>query len=350
MTERKTVTVALSGGVDSTLTARLLLDAGYGVSAATMLLFDGQDTESAAAMADFLGIPHKVFDLRESFRDTVIRDFIGAYAKGVTPNPCMICDFHIKFGAFYEAALAYFGADFFATGHYARILWDGERKKYAVWKGLDAAKDQSYMMYHLTQAQLARILFPLGRFTKQETRRLSLEKGLPTHDKAESQDMCFLSAGDSYKDFLAARAPDIFREGDITDGKGRVLGRHRGLPLYTVGQRKGLGLSSPFPLYVTGLDAKRNRVIVGRNEDLFRNRLLADALDFTDGEPPAASFRCEAKIRYGMKASPASVTVQDDGRAVIAFDAPQRAVTPGQSAVFYDGDRLIGGGTILRPL
>lgn len=350
MTEKRKVVVALSGGVDSTLTARLLMEAGYDVSAATMYLYDGQDTSAASEMAAFLGIPHQVFDLREVFRRQVLQYFTETYGRGETPNPCMTCDFHIKFGLFFDRARAAFGAEYFATGHYARILWDGERKRYAVWKGLDVQKDQSYMMFRLTQEKLSRILFPLGRTCKKDTRRLSLEKGLPTYNKAESQDMCFLAAGDSYRDYLARTAPEVFRPGDITDRSGRVLGRHRGLACYTIGQRKGLGLSSPTPLYVIALDPNTNRVIVGDNADLFRSALLAGDLAFPDGSAPDSAFSCEAKIRYGPRTAPCTVTLREDGRAVVRFTEPQRAITPGQSVVFYEGDRLLGGGTILRPI
>lgn len=350
MTEKKKIVVAMSGGVDSTLTARLLLDAGYDVYGATMYQFDGQNISDAEEMARFLGIPHKVIDVRAIYKKLVLQYFIDSYAKGTTPNPCMICDFHIKFGVFYEETRKAFDAPYFATGHYARILYDSDRGKYEVHKGLDLTKDQSYMMYHLTQEQLAHIIFPLGRTAKKDTRMISKEKGLPTYNKAESQDICFLTSEKSYIEYLEAHAPHIFKDGDIVDRAGHVLGRHKGLPRYTIGQRKGLGVAAPYPLYVTALDAEHNRVVVGRNEDLFRDRLLADEPAFTDGEAPAKEFSCEAKIRYGMRTHACRVTVRDDGRAEVAFAEPQRAVTSGQSVVFYEGDRLIGGGTILGAL
>ena len=215
MTEKKKVVVAMSGGVDSTLTARLLQEAGYDVYGATMNQFDGQDLTEAQEMADFLGIPHKVIDVRKMYQDVVLSYFVDSYKNGITPNPCMMCDFKIKFGFFYDTVRAYFDCPYFATGHYARITYDGTRGKYQVEKAADTAKDQSYMMYHLTQDQLAHILFPLGRMYKKDTRRISEEKGLPTYNKAESQDICFLTSEKSYAEFLQNHAPEAFRPGNI---------------------------------------------------------------------------------------------------------------------------------------
>lgn len=352
MSERKKVVVAMSGGVDSTLTAKLLLEQGYDVYGAMMYQFDGQEgsIEDARKMAELLGIPFKAIDVKKAYEKFVLSYFIDAYAKGMTPNPCMKCDFMVKFGLFYDAVRKEFDAPYFATGHYARIVYNPERQKYEVRKGIDLAKDQSYMMYYLTQDQLSHIIFPLGRTYKQDTRRISREKGLPTYNKAESQDICFLTSEKSYVEFLQNHAPEAFRPGDIVDMQGRVLGKHKGIPYYTIGQRKGLGIAARTPLYVVALRPEKNQVVVGSNEDLFRTRLLADEIKFTDGEAPAREFRCQAKIRYGIRVHDCLVTLKDDGRAVVKFDEPQRAVTSGQSVVFYDEDRLIGGGTILRAL
>lgn len=350
MTERKKVVVAMSGGVDSTLTVRLLQESGYEVYGATMNQFEGQDVSDAVEMAKFLGIPHKVLDVKELYNNVVLSYFIDSYKNGITPNPCMICDFKIKFGLFYDAMRNYFDAPYFATGHYARIVYERERQKYQVEKGVDIGKDQSYMMYHLNQEQLAHILFPLGRIFKKDTRRISKEKGLPTFNKAESQDICFLTSEKSYVEFLENHAPEAFRPGDIVHTDGHVLGRHKGLPHYTIGQRKGLGIAYRTPLYVVALDSVKNQVIVGGNDELFRNKLLATELDFTDGTPPAQEFRCEAKIRYGIRVHPCLVSLDDKGQAIVTFDEPQRAITSGQSVVFYRGDRLLGGGTIVKAL
>lgn len=352
MSEKKKVVVAMSGGVDSTLSARLLLDQGYDVAGATMYQFDGQEKEIQGArdMADFLHIPFAVIDVRQAYHDEVLRYFIDSYAGGLTPNPCMMCDFKVKFGLFYKEAREKFGAGYFATGHYARILYDGERQKFEVHKAADLSKDQSYMMYHLTQDQLAHIIFPLGRTYKKDTRRISREKGLPTYNKPESQDICFLTTEKTYKEYLKEKAPSVMKPGLIIDKKGRVLGHHKGLPNYTIGQRRGLGIAAKVPLYVVELRPKKNEVVVGTEEDLFRKKLLAEDLAFTDGAAPADVFRCEAKIRYGIRVHPCTVQIEKNGRAAVSFDEPQRAITPGQSVVFYDGDRLLGGGTIRKPL
>ncbi len=350
MQEKKKVVVAMSGGVDSTLTARLLQEAGYEVYGATMHIFDGQNVNDAAEMAKFLGIPHKIIDARDVYQKEVMTYFIESYKNGITPNPCMVCDFKIKFGLFYDSVREFFDAPYFATGHYARIVYDGERGMYQVEKGSDLQKDQSYMMYHLTQDQMAHIIFPLGRIFKKDTRRISKEKGLPTYNKAESQDICFLSGQQSYADYLQIHAPEAFLPGNIVTASGTVLGRHKGLPYYTIGQRKGLGIAARTPLYVIRLDAEKNEVVVGSNDDLFRKSLLADELAFTDGKPPAKEFRCSAKIRYGIRVHDCTVKLDDQGKAIVTFDEPQRAITSGQSVVFYDDNRLIGGGTIVNPL
>ena len=347
MTEKKKVVVAMSGGVDSTLTARLLQEAGYDVYGATMNQFDGQDLTEAQEMADFLGIPHKVIDVRKMYQDVVLSYFVDSYKNGITPNPCMMCDFKIKFGFFYDTVRAYFDCPYFATGHYARITYDGTRGKYQVEKAADTAKDQSYMMYHLTQDQLAHILFPLGRMYKKDTRRISEEKGLPTYNKAESQDICFLTSEKSYAEFLQNHAPEAFRPGNIIDTKGRILGRHKGLPFYTIGQRKGLGIPSNRPLYVKAIDPKSNQVVLSENDALFSQQLTGENFNWIAWEAPPRQFRCSAKIRYRQTEQPCEVTVEEDGSVQVLFDRPQRAITPGQAVVLYDGDTVLGGGTIL---
>ena len=340
--------IAMSGGVDSSVAAWLMQQAGYDCTGITMRLTRNEtlgqsgfhtccsekDIEDAAEVAFAMDIPYEVLDFTADFREKIIEKFIRVYEMGGTPNPCIDCNRYMKFDHLLRWAESH-GMEYVVTGHYARVEQDEATGRWLLKKGLDEGKDQSYVLYNLTQDQLAHILFPLGRMYKKDTRRISEEKGLPTYNKAESQDICFLTSEKSYAEFLQNHAPEAFRPGNITDTKGRILGRHKGLPFYTIGQRKGLGIAARTPLYVVSLHAGKNRVIVGSNDDLFRSGLLANELDFTDGTPPSQQFRCLAKIRYGIRVHDCTVTLDDHGRAVVKFDEPQRAITPGQSVVFY---------------
>ncbi len=351
------VVVGMSGGVDSSLTAALLLEQGYDVIGITMQIWEhgGDDDEKgccslaavgdARRVADKLGIPFYVVNFRELFEKKVVDYFVAEYGRGLTPNPCIACNRFIKFEALLQKAIA-LGAQFVATGHYARIERDGQSGRFTLKKGLDSRKDQSYALYHLTQQTLSRFLMPLGTFTKTQTRELAAKIGLSVADKAESQEICFVP-DDDYKAFLQERAPKSLRPGDIVDVKGKVLGRHQGLPLYTVGQRKGLGLAAGSPLYVVRLEPETNRVVVGGNDEVFGSALIARDLTWTD-EAIVSPTRAAAKIRYNSKESAALLTPLENGAMRVEFEAPQRAITPGQAVVFYDGDLVLGGGTIVR--
>lgn len=350
---KKRVAVAMSGGVDSSLVAARMLEEGYEVIGVTMLLFD--DTAATREMsavtigdakrvADHLHIPHYVLDFRDVFKKQIVDYFLKSYAEGITPNPCVMCNEHIKFGAMYREARA-LGADFLATGHYARVCYNAERRLYELRKGADFRKDQSYVLYHLTQRTLPHFLFPLGELHKKDTRALAKERNLPVYNKPESMDICFIPDND-YIAFLEQYVPAAMVPGEIVTTAGEVLGRHRGLPAYTIGQRKGLGIAAPAPLYVVRLDTAANRLIVGTNEELFRREVHGLAASFTETEALREPLRAEGKIRYAAK--PAACTVYPDGerRIRVVFDEPQRAITPGQSLVLYAGDRVLGGAVI----
>lgn len=350
---KKRVAVAMSGGVDSSLVAARMLAEGYEVIGVTMLLFDATAAtrETSASMigdakrvADHLNIPHYVLDFRDVFQKQIVTYFLEAYAAGITPNPCVMCNEQIKFGAMYEEARA-LGADFLATGHYARVQYNAERGLYELRKGADTRKDQSYVLYHLTQRTLPHVLFPLGDLHKEDTRALAKELGLPVYNKPESMDICFIPDND-YIAFLERYIPQTMIPGEIVTTAGEVLGRHRGLPAYTIGQRKGLGIAAAAPLYVVRLDSANNRLIVGTNEELFRREVCGLAASFTETEALREPRRAEGKIRYAAK--PATCTVYPDGerRIRVVFDEPQRALTPGQSLVLYEGDRVLGGAVI----
>ncbi|MDR3209773.1 MAG: tRNA 2-thiouridine(34) synthase MnmA [Oscillospiraceae bacterium] len=349
---------AMSGGVDSSVAALLLTRAGYDAAGAMLKLFENEDigedvVKSCCSLADrgdaervaaLLDIPFYVFNYAETFRARVMDAFADAYFQGLTPNPCVACNEHLKFGALAERAAA-MGYSHVATGHYARIERGGGR--YLLKKGADASKDQTYALYFMTQAQLSRTLFPLGALRKTEVRELARAHGLENARKPDSQDICFVPNGD-YTDFLAQYTGKTAPPGDFTDARGNRLGTHRGITHYTIGQRRGLGLSSPGRLYVTGFDRARNAVILGEDADLFAAWLTVRELNLIAADRLDGANRLEVKIRYSHAAQPATVRQTGERTAEITFDTPQRAVTPGQYAVMYDGDVVVGGGVIGR--
>jgi tRNA-specific 2-thiouridylase len=337
------VAVAMSGGVDSSVSALLLKRAGFRVIGLTMCLFGDAQQKSVAqarAVAAAIGIEHRVIDLSQQFASSVVDYFSNSYRSGDTPNPCVTCNRTIKFGALLEYAEK-FGANYLATGHYARI--DCAPDSVRLLQAIDANKDQSYFLYGLDQHQLSRAIFPLGACTKSEVRRLAEAAALPSFP-GESQDICFLGGGD-YRDFLRGRVD--FLPGDIVDAGGVVLGRHRGLGLYTIGQRKGLGISSEKPLYVVAVDRATNRLIVDGEEALMKRLVHLEKVHWIAGAWPADNAGLTARIRYRMPDS-ALLSLEPDnkGGAVLTFIEPVRAVTPGQSAVIYQCDEVLGGGII----
>lgn len=357
------VLVAMSGGVDSSLAAALLVEQGYDVIGATMQIWDKDiredDAENrgccslsavddAREVADKIGIPYYVLNFREMFQETVIDYFIREYGTGKTPNPCIACNRFVKFEGLLHKAMA-LGAQYVATGHYARIAYDDKLGRHTLSKGIDHTKDQSYALYHLNQNTLKHFLMPLGNYTKVKTRELAAEYGLSVANKPESQEICFVP-DDDYKSFLAEKSPNALKSGHIVDIYGNILGKHQGLPLYTIGQRKGLGIATGKPLYVVELDSDKNQVIVGSDQDVFARELIAGDLNFITIDKLESPMTVSAKIRYGSKEGIAKVTPLDDGTVHVKFDELQRAITPGQSVVFYDGDMVIGGGIIVKSI
>lgn len=346
----KRVLVGMSGGVDSAASALLLKEQGYDVTGVTLLLHDcgngEKDAQDAARVAAHIGVPHITLDLSDTFQKEVMQRFVDEYRAGNTPNPCIDCNREIKFGAMLEWALAQ-GFDYIATGHYARVDFDEKHGLYRLLRGSDRAKDQSYVLYQLTQKELSHLLLPLGEYDKESVRAIAARAGLESANRPDSQDICFVPDGD-YVRFLCDFGGVSLEEGAFVDETGRVLGRHRGLAAYTTGQRKGLGVSADRPLYVLSKNAADNTVLLGDNEQLFSSSLLGKNASWTMAAP-SAPIRATAKTRYSQKEAAASVSVEGDTVRVV-FDEPQRAITAGQAVVFYDGETVLGGATIDRAL
>lgn len=355
------VVVAMSGGVDSSVAAALLVEQGYEVIGMMMRLWSedsgaSSDTCSthnrcctpdqmrdARRIADQLGIPFYVLDTQEVFRQKIVQYFIDSYAAGDTPNPCLACNRHIRFTHLLNHALA-LDADYLATGHYARLR-SAEDGTVSLYKGIDDHKDQSYVLSVLQQDQIRHAMFPVGEYPKPEVRALAAKFGLPVASKEDSQDLCFLADGD-YRRFMREHAPESVMPGPILTRQGEEVGEHSGLPNYTVGQRKGLGISYAEPLYVLGKNPLKNALIVGTKAELGRTDLTASGVNWIGGQPPATEFRAEVKIRYKARPIPALVTVLQDNRIHVQFDEPLRDIASGQGAVLYQGDHCLGGGTI----
>ena len=348
--------IAMSGGVDSSVAAYLMKENGYDCIGCMMHLYNNSvspdadsktccsldDAEDARSVAFKLGIPFYVFNFTDEFRTQVIDNFISSYKNGLTPNPCIECNRHLKFAKLYDRAL-YLGCEYIVTGHYARV--EKRNNRYYLKKGIDSSKDQSYVLYSLTQDQLSHIKFPVGELSKPDVREKARLIGLINSEKPDSQDICFVPDGD-YAKVIERYSDYVPEEGDFIDCSGKAIGRHKGIIHYTIGQRKGLGVAFGEPKYVCRIDAVNNTVTLGDNSDLFKREVSIKDINWISGEAPSDEFRCTAKIRYNHREQPALV-IPDGDRATIMFDEPQRAITPGQAAVMYNGEYVIGGGVII---
>lgn len=356
MNTKPVVAIAMSGGVDSSVAAALLVEEGYSVIGIMLRLWNEQDSESAnrcctpdsmalaRRVASILSIPFYVLDARQIFFDTVVRSFIDGYAQYRTPNPCITCNRLVRWDFLLNHALAA-GADYLATGHYARIH-QNPNHTFFLSRGLDPTKDQSYVLHLLSQSILKHALFPLGCFTKQYVREMARMYNLPVADRPDSQDLCFIGSNGDYRQFLSRYAPHTQNPGLIMDRHGHIIGNHQGLPFYTIGQRKGLHISSPVPLYVLAKDTTRNVLIVGTKDESGGDQLIAEQVNWIEGYPPALNFNASVKIRYNGHDIPGIVSVIGEKSFRIEFNNPVSDITPGQAAVLYNKEICLGGGII----
>jgi len=353
----KKALIAMSGGVDSSLAAKLMIDEGYECIGCTMKLYNNEDTgkkkthtccspddiEDARFVAQTVGMPYEVLDFTDQFEEKVITPFISSYEQGRTPNPCIDCNRFLKFETLFDSAQEH-GCEYVVTGHYARI--ENQDGMWVLKKALDDTKDQSYVLYAMNQYQLQHTMFPLGSMKKSDVRVLAGENRFINASKPDSQDICFIPDGD-YGAFLEKHTGKTYTEGPFLDTRGKQIGTHKGIVRYTIGQRKGLGVSAPHPLYVQRIDVQNNTVTLSEDHELFADSLVATEFNWISGKEERTEVKCKAKIRYRMKEQPATAYPQPDGTVRIVFDEPQRAITPGQAVVLYDGDIVLGGGRIL---
>lgn len=346
----KKVAVGMSGGVDSSVTAYLLKKQGYEVVGVYLQMIEKEDAEKgltdAKRVAEQLGIEFRHFDIRDKFKEKVIKYFTDSYIAGITPNPCVVCNREIKFKLFFDLVKE-FDVDYLATGHYVKVIKDEKTGYFHLGKAEDLFKDQTYFLYYLNQDVLSKVIFPLGDYEKEDVKKIAAEAGLHVAQKSESQEICFIPDND-YKRYLREAFGDkAFKKGPVFDLEGKKVGEHHGLPFYTIGQRKGLGISMEYPAYVIGTDKEKNALYLGKNENLFSNKLTAGEVNLLTGETFEENIEYDIKIRYSTKTSKGRVKNLPDGKIEVSFTEPQRAITPGQSVVLYKGDLLVGGGVIM---